>query len=65
MNEIPFMRIVYFSITIGLVAWLCKTMVLSEACYSYRELTGINTRYIKGNCYMYVNGKLQIVKELE
>ena len=48
-----------------MVGWLCYNIVQSEACSSYSSLTGISTRYIKSNCYMYVDGKLKIIEELE
>lgn len=37
----------------------------SENCFSYQQLTGIDTTMIKGKCYKYADGQLQIIKELE
>ena len=37
----------------------------SENCFSYQQLTGIDTTMMKGKCYKYVDGQLQVIKELE
>lgn len=51
-------------ITIMVVLFLLA-ISKSENCYSYQQLTGIDTAMIKGKCYKYVDGQLRIVKELE
>lgn len=47
------------------VLWFCIMSVKVVDCDNYESLTGIKTTMLKGKCYKYVDGRLQIVKELE
>lgn len=42
-----------------------KMSYQTNNCESYSNLTKTETVMIKGKCYKYVDGQLQIVKELE
>ena len=60
-----------------IIALICGTVVVvslvwffvmvhrSNNCESYQHLTGTKTTMIDWKCYKYVDGQLQIVKELE
>lgn len=47
------------------VIWFCLMSTKVVNCDNYEYLTGIKTVMMKGKCYKYVDGQLQIVKELE
>lgn len=64
------MREFILPVITGLVAligviWFCIMSVEVMHCENYEFLTGIKTAMLKGKCYKYVDGQLQIVKELE
>lgn len=47
------------------VLWFCLMSFKVVDCDNYEFLTGTKTVMMKGKCYKYVDGHLQIVKELE
>lgn len=47
------------------VIWFCLMSCEVVNCDNYEYLTGIKTTMIKGKCHKYVDGQLQVVKELE
>lgn len=58
------------SVIVGLVVivsviWFCIMSVEVMHCENYESLTGIKTAMLKGKCYKYIDGQIQIVKELE
>ena len=53
------------SFIIGLVIWFGVSLLEVVNCDNYEFLTGTKTTMMKGKCYKYVDGQLQVVKELE
>ena len=47
------------------VIWFCLMSIKVVDCDNYESLTGTKTVMMRGKCYKYVDGQLQIVKELE
>lgn len=58
-----------FTAVVVMMSWsfiaAMKMAYQSYNCENYMKLTKIETTMIKGKCYKYVDGQLQIVKELE
>lgn len=52
-------------VMITAVLWFCIMSFKVVDCENYECLTGIKTIMIKGKCHKYVDGQLQIIKELE
>lgn len=52
-------------IILSAVLWFCIMSFKVVDCDNYEFLTGTKTVLMKGSCYKYVDGQLQIVKELE
>lgn len=52
-------------IVLTAVLWFCLMSFKVVDCDNYEFLTDTKTVLIKGKCYKYVDGQLQIVKELE
>jgi hypothetical protein len=48
-----------------LMIWFFVMVHRSNNCESYEHLTGIRTTMLNWKCHKYVDGQLQIVKELE
>lgn len=52
-----------------MMTWFFMSAIMmvyrSNNCESYMKLTKTETVMIKGKCHKYVDGQLQIVKELE
>lgn len=64
MKEILLPVIAGIAILTSVVLFLLA-IINSENCFSYQQLTGIDTTMIKGKCYKYADGQLQVIKELE
>lgn len=64
MREFILPVIAGISIVVSVVLFLLAN-IKSENCFSYQQLTGIDTTMIKGKCYKYADGQLQVIKELE
>ena len=52
-------------IILTVVLWFCIMSFKVVDCDNYEILTGTKTVLMKGKCYEYADGQLQIVKELE
>lgn len=59
------MPVIASLIILTAVLWFCIMSFKVVDCDNYEFLTKTETVMIKGKCYKYVDGQLQIVKELE
>lgn len=61
--------VIISTVIVVMMTWIfiaaIKLTFQSYNCDNYESLTGIKTTMIKGKCYKYVDGQIQIVKELE
>lgn len=61
--------VIICTVIVVMMSWIfiaaIKLTVQSYNCDNYNNLTGTKTAVIEGKCYKYVDGQLQIVKELE
>lgn len=53
------------TVVVVLTVWFFVIAHRNNNCESYQHLTGIKTTMLDGKCHMYVDGHIQIVKELE
>lgn len=50
---------------VALIVWFFVMVHRSNNCMSYMHLTGVKTTMLNWKCHKYVDGHIQIVKELE
>ena len=60
---------IIFTAVVIMMSWIfiaaIKMSYQSYNCENYMKLTKIETTMIRGKCHKYIDGQLQVVKELE